>query len=86
MTKSQFKQRVTDIVQGAHGRVITHDDDDFTDVEGLSNAIPVLRDEFTPEDDDGNRHNQHCWAPHNLHHFDCINSIVEFLWSQGLGR
>jgi hypothetical protein len=70
-----LQARVKDVVTGACGEV--PDGDFFTTAEQLSRIVPALKGIF-PDDS-----NSFMWMPHNLCHFENVETITEFLFSNG---
>ena len=68
-----LRQRVADAATGAAGFEFDVDSE-WANAEILSRLIPALQVIFG---DDGNKH---LWMPGNLHHFNDVDSITNFLW------
>ena len=91
MTKAEKKQkealriRVADIVSGACGRDMDTNDDWVTlsEVGGAIVALKerLLQPHFRLEDKEIP---DHMMSPHNLDHYENIDSLTDFYWEQGV--
>lgn len=71
--KAWLRQRVSDVCRGAAGFDIDHPDE-WTTCEHLSRIVPALEVIF------GIENNKHLWKTHNLHYYNDVDSITDFLW------
>ncbi len=82
--KNDLRRRVADIAAGATSGNASQDDDYCFDPDDLSRIVPAIRRSLIGFDEDGDEILGYLTAPHNLDNYCTVDSITEFLFSQGV--
>jgi len=77
-------QRVCDIASGAAGRGVDDPYDNFFNPEDLAKLLPALEDRLDLPKIGDNRRSHLTDNPHNLNYYTDLETLVDFLFEQGV--